>query len=247
MHDDRRVPDDWFVGFSEGLAAQFWRGAAHAMADDDTALIRALLPLPPGASVLDLPCGDGRITTRLAAAGYAATGVDISAPEIERARAAGGDARFLVGDLRALPDLGPFDAVLSWGNSFGYLTPADTARSLAAMHDRLRPGGSLLLETATVAESLLVAGVRPTSEHEFGGVHVRRRNRYRVAESRLETAYEFTAGGRVEHAEAAHHVHTSGEIVRMLQAAGFRDVELRGPDGPYELGDPRLIVRAERP
>ena len=31
------------------------------------------------------------------------------------------------GDLRALPDLGAFDAVLSWGNSFGYTDPARDA------------------------------------------------------------------------------------------------------------------------
>lgn len=246
-----RVPDDWFVGFHDGLAARFWRSAAAAMADGDAALVRELLALPPGGAVLDVPCGDGRLTVRLAAAGYAATGVDIAAPELERARAAaaaaGVVARFVVGDLRALPDLGRFDAVLSWGNSFGYLRPPDTARSLAAMHAALRPGGRLVLESATVAESLLVGGIRAESEHEFGGVRARRRNVYRASESRLETEYVLEdADGRVERTRAAHHVHTTGEVVRMLEAAGFRDVELRGADGraPYQLGDGRLIALA---
>jgi hypothetical protein len=40
-------------------------------------------------------------------------------------------------------------------------------------------------------------------------------NRYRAQESRLETDYAFEdSDGNVEHSQAAHHVHTSGEIVR---------------------------------
>ena len=68
-----RVPDEWFVGFHQGLAARFWRAAAAAMAEDDMQVVRRLLPDPP-ASVLDVPCGDGRLTTRLVAAGYAGDG-----------------------------------------------------------------------------------------------------------------------------------------------------------------------------
>jgi hypothetical protein len=48
--------------------------------------------------------------------------------------------------------VGRVDAVVSWGNSFGYLVPAETARSLAQMHAALRPGGRLVLESVTVAE-----------------------------------------------------------------------------------------------
>jgi SAM-dependent methyltransferase len=170
-----RVPDEWFVGFHQGLAARFWRAAAAAMADDDMQVVRRLLPDPP-ASVLDVPCGDGRLTTRLAAAGYAVTGVDLIASEVEYARRAaqeaGVDARFEVGDLRALPDVGRVDAIVSWGNAFGYLVPAETARSLAGMRAALRPGGRLVLESLTVAESLLAAGVKPSDEWEYGGVRL---------------------------------------------------------------------------
>ena len=246
-----RVPDDWFVGFHHGLAARFWHAAAATMADNDARLIRRLLGLAPGAAVLDVPCGHGRLTVRLAAAGYVATGVDIAAGEVELARRAAAEAaveaRFVVGDLRALPDVGPVDAVVSWGNSFGYLTPADTARSLAAMRRALRPRGRLLIESATIAESLLVGGIKPRSQREFGGVRMTSTNTYRAGESRLESDYVFEdADGVVEHGRAAHHVHTAGELVRLLEGAGFADVSLLGGDGSseYALGSPRLIAVA---
>lgn len=245
-----RVPDDWFVGFHRGLVARFWRAAGATMAERDADVVRRLLDLPPGARVLDLPCGDGRLTVRLAAAGFEALGIDIATEELERARHAAAEAgvaaTFAEGDLREPPDVGLVDAVVSWGNSFGYLMPADSARSLAAMRRALRPGGRLVLETLTVAESLLVGGIEAERELEFGGVRMTTYNRYRPAESRLETDYVFEADGRVERARGAHHVHTTGEVVRLLHGAGFGQVELLGADGttPYELGSRGLIVVA---
>ncbi len=246
-----RVPDDWFVGFHRGLAARFWRSAAASMAEEDAHLVLGLLGVPPGSRVLDLPCGDGRLTVRLARAGYVAVGIDLAVAELERARRAaaeaGVDVRFLAGDLRALPDVGPVQAIVSWGNSFGYLTPADTARSLAGMRRLLSPAGRLVLESLTVAESLLAGGVKERAVREAGGVRMTAHNHYRPSESRLESDYVFEdEKGRIERSRAAHHVHTTGEVVRMLHAAGFGETKLLGSDGttPYELGSPRLIAVA---
>jgi SAM-dependent methyltransferase len=240
------VSDEWYVGFHEGLAARFWRAAGATMAEADVKVVLGLLPAAP-AAVLDVPCGDGRLTLPLAQAGYELTGIDISAPEIEHARTKGSAARFEVGDLRDLPDVGRFDAVVSWGNSFGYTTPAETPGTLQGFHRALHPGGRLILESLTVAEAFLVGGIRAHAEYEFGGITMKGDNRYRAAESRFESEWTFTdADGHVEHASSAHHVHTTGEVVRMLRAAGFHRVELKGRDGtaPYELGDHRMIAVA---
>ena len=243
----QRVSDEWYVGFHRGLAARFWRAAAATMVEADLQVVGGLLPAPP-ASVLDVPCGDGRLTLPLARAGYAATGIDISAAEVEHARArADGAARFVAGDLRELGDVGRFDAVLSWGNSFGYLTPQATAHSLAGLRRALEPGGRLILESLTVAEAFLVGGVAERAQYAFGGVTMTATNAYRAAESRYESEYVFEdQDGNVERASAAHHVHTTGEVVRMLTAAGYTEVELRGPAGdvPFALGDHRMIAVA---
>jgi SAM-dependent methyltransferase len=243
----RRVPDEWYVGFHQGLAARFWRAAGATMAEADLKVVLGLLPAAP-AAVLDVPCGDGRLTRPLAAAGYTATGVDISRTEIEYARGmAGHEARFEPGDLRALPDVGRFDAVVSWGNSFGYLTPAETLESLRGFKRALQPEGRLILESLTVAESFLIGGINAHAEYSFGGIRMTAANRYRPEESRYESDYRFEdEHGTVERSSGAHRVHTTGEVVRLLRAAGFADVELRGPDGRsrYELGDRRMIALA---
>jgi SAM-dependent methyltransferase len=227
------------------LAARFWRIAGAMMLDGDWEVVGGLLE--GFDRVLDVPCGDGRLTALLAGAGHHALGVDISAEEIEHARRENPDLAFLVGDLRALPD-GPFDAVLSWGNSFGYMVPAESARSLAEMRRVLRDGGRLVLDSGSVAEAVLPGGVDETDEYEIGDVRASVRHRYLPSESRLESEYAFEdETGATETFRAAHHVHTTGELVRMLRGAGFSSVDLRGPDGfkPYELGDGKVVVVAE--
>lgn len=80
--------------------------------------VMRLLGLGPGASVLDVACGNGTLARRMAALGAAVTAVDFSAALIERARSRGqtsGEAiQYGVVDATdedALVALGRFDAV----------------------------------------------------------------------------------------------------------------------------------------
>ncbi len=71
----------------------------------------ALLDPRPGERILDLGCGDGVLTEKLAAFGCEVVGVDASQAQVEAARARGLDARVLDGE--ALPFEAEFDAVFS--------------------------------------------------------------------------------------------------------------------------------------
>jgi len=246
------IADEWFVGFQTGLKAKFWRAAAEPWADDDAQAIAALLDLPPGARVLDAPSGAGRIAVRLAERGLDVMGIDISEEEVQEARRVaaerGVSARFEQGDLRALPESG-FDAVLHWGNSFGYLPHDGNVEHLSSTRGALRNGGRLVLESMTVAESLL-PGFKSEIEHEAGGVTMLARHAYDVRHSRLLGDFKFTDGhGRTESGPVVHHVYTVAEVVRMLETAGLRVDELLGDPverTPYALGAPRLVAVCER-
>lgn len=96
----------------------------------------ALLAPQPGERVLDLGCGDGVLTERLAEAGCTVIGIDADAAMVAAARARGLDAR--QGDARALPFTADFDAVftnaaLHWVGAPEIVT-AGVARAL-------KPGG----------------------------------------------------------------------------------------------------------
>lgn len=83
--------------------------------DTEYALIRKLLDLQPGDSVLDVGCGTGWFTRRVATDGAQVVGLDRDAEALAfaRQRSARG-ARFVHGDASALPFAdASFDAVLS--------------------------------------------------------------------------------------------------------------------------------------
>jgi SAM-dependent methyltransferase len=117
----------------------------------ETDEIVATLGLAPGASILDAPCGHGRISNLLALDGFRVTGVDLTQLFLDRARAdaalLGVDAEYQRGDLRDLPVSGPFDAVICWFTSLGYFDDEGNKRVLDQFARVLRPGGQLLIET----------------------------------------------------------------------------------------------------
>lgn len=102
--------------------------------------------LPARASdVLDLGCGTGSLSLLAAEQGHRVTGVDASPAMVERARAklAGRDAVFLIGDAAA-PPVGEqrFDVVLV--RHVLWALP-DPGRALRHWRGLLRPGGRLVL------------------------------------------------------------------------------------------------------
>ena len=67
-------------------------------------LLYANLRPTPGASMLDVGCGTGYFTRRLAGAGLQVTGIDADAAAIRYAKSSTvADERYLTGDARALP------------------------------------------------------------------------------------------------------------------------------------------------
>ncbi|MEW1772288.1 class I SAM-dependent methyltransferase [Streptomyces sp. NPDC086777] len=108
------------------------------------ARLRAWLPERP-ADLLDLGCGTGSLSLLAAEQGHRVTGVDSSPAMVERARAklAGRDAVFLLGDATA-PPVGErlFDVVLV--RHVLWALP-DPARVLRHWRSLLRPGGRFVL------------------------------------------------------------------------------------------------------
>lgn len=124
---------------------QVWDAAAYAatgrfVADLAGDVVELLAPRP-GEAILDLGCGDGVLTERLAATGAVMTGVDASAGMVAQARARGLNVQQVSAD--AMGYAGEFDAVFS--NAALHWMP-DAKAVLAAVHRALRPGGRFVAE-----------------------------------------------------------------------------------------------------
>ena len=135
--------DDYLWFYEPLLTAERNRGEIEEIVD--------LLGVGVGSSILDAPCGHGRIANLLAVEGFDVTGVDLTDPFLERARVdaegLGVDVDYRRGDLRDLPISGPFDSVICWFTSFGYFDDDDNRTVLSEFARVLRPGGRLIIET----------------------------------------------------------------------------------------------------
>lgn len=117
--------------------------AAHArfVADLGQPVVELLAPRP-GERILDLGCGDGALTAKLAELGCRVVGVDGAPDMVRAAEARGLDARVM--DGHALTFAREFDAVFS--NAALHWMKADPDAVIAGVARTLRPGGRFVGE-----------------------------------------------------------------------------------------------------
>jgi len=128
--------------YSRLLLGSFYRGIAADIA----------AAAPNGAEVLEVGCGPGHLSNRLAGQyGLRVTGLDLDPAMIERARAnaaadpnvQGGRPSFVVGDVASLPLAdGSFDLVVSTLSMHHWAEPGHGLTEIGRV---LRPGGRALI------------------------------------------------------------------------------------------------------
>jgi trans-aconitate methyltransferase len=127
------------------MTAQNWdpkRYARNARFVSDLGMpVVALLDPQPGERILDLGCGDGALTEKLAALGCTVVGVDSSAEQVAATRARGIDAH--VADCRRIEYNREFDAVFSNAVLHWVKPPED---AIAGVARALKPGGRFVGE-----------------------------------------------------------------------------------------------------
>lgn len=100
-----------------------------------------LLAPQPGERILDLGCGDGALTMKLAQFGCRVLGVDSSPAMLEAARALKIDVQLMSGEALAFDEV--FDAVFS---NAALHWMKDQQRVIAGVWRALRPGGRFVAE-----------------------------------------------------------------------------------------------------
>jgi SAM-dependent methyltransferase len=112
-----------------GLFRGLWQEAQLGWwSEDETRAavdkVERALGLSSPAKILDVPCGDGRISIELATRGHDVTGVDLNEAFLAEAARKAGDrglsARWEQGDMRELPYESEFEVALNFWGSFGY-------------------------------------------------------------------------------------------------------------------------------
>lgn len=177
------------------------------------------LPLAPGQNILDLGCAVGDQARALAARGCSVIGLD-SNPELIAAASASSPprCRFLLGDLRHPPPLGP-PADGLW-SSFAAAYMTNLVAVLKTWAPLLRDGGWIAL---TEIDDLF--GHQPLSERTRSLLQAF------AGEARASGRYDFHMGGRLADSLAQ-----AGFTVTRTLTLPDRELSFHGPAAP-EVAD----------
>jgi 2-polyprenyl-3-methyl-5-hydroxy-6-metoxy-1,4-benzoquinol methylase len=153
MTDDREALNEEVRASWDAMAA-FWDEQMEASETWQRPLIQPaverLLALEPGERVLEIACGNGEFSRRMAELGGRVLATDFSERMLERARAHGGEVEYRLADatdgsaLLALGDPASFDAGVC---NMAIMDMVDIEPMVSALASLVRPGGRFVFST----------------------------------------------------------------------------------------------------
>jgi trans-aconitate methyltransferase len=179
------VPDkEWNTELYDGNHSFVWKYGEEVI---------ELLAPQPGERILDLGCGTGHLTSRIAASGAAIVGVDQSPAMIESARKSYPDLELVGSDATSLDFDSEFDAVFS-NATIHWIK--DQPALATVIWRALKPGGRFVAE--------------------FGGKGNLRAVRESLKRAMSKAGHQLTNGG------LGRYYPTIGQYATLLESAGFR-------------------------
>ncbi len=215
--------------------------------------ICAELALTAGAKILDLCCGPGKYAIELAHRGFTVVGIDLSENYVSIARRVaekeGQSVQFLMSDMREIPFVCQFDAVINVGTSYGFFDAEDDNKQvIKAVAKSLKPGGAFLLEMAN----------REYYSKNFGAIEWRRRKdgsvmliqrEFDYIRGRIDTTFETLSDGKsVAKWHSSWRAYTLAEVAAMLKDANLILSSVFGDwaRNEYSVDSKRMVVISKK-
>jgi 2-polyprenyl-3-methyl-5-hydroxy-6-metoxy-1,4-benzoquinol methylase len=204
----------------------------------------------PHASILDVPCGDGRISVELAAKGYEVTGIEnnenILRRAIKESHSRKLDIKYLKSDMRNFPAGRKFDAVICWFGSFGYFDDAENEKFVKEISNVLKPGGKFIVDThslETILQSFEKVGMT-----KVGDTVVIEDRMFDFENSRIAAEWTFIKDGTTHKASSSIRIYSYKELIELLKRNGFGNIKAYGSldKKPFVYGHQRLYLIAEK-
>ncbi len=221
--------------------ADDWASRRYEIIDRHVEWIVGHLP-QNHARILDLGCGPGFYTQRLAELGFSCTGVDFSPASIEYARKQADDAglriSYVLEDIRRFQTSQKFDGVMLTFGEFNVFSENDAITILRNAAACLRDDGFLLFETQTF-EAIKEAGQTPPGwqaleRSVFSDVpHLWLDENFWDEQAAAATTRYFivdAANAGVREYASSTKAYTDVEYKNMLQDAGFTTMERLSSD-----------------
>jgi SAM-dependent methyltransferase len=243
------VTAEWFSAFFAGLWLDVQRSFWPAEGSESHArLLERVLELRPGSRVIDVPCGNGRLTVALARRGHVMTGVDFTPVFLAEARASAGDLpiTFIERDMRQLDGLVGFDAAFNYWGSFGYFDDAGDEAVAAGVCRALAPGGRFAIDVNLI--ETLMPIFQAKGWFQVGDITVLEDRAFDFATSRIESDWTFIRAAAEQRRHTSTRLYSAHELAELLRRAGFTSVRFLDGAGeaPLTVASRRALVVATK-
>lgn len=220
--------------------------------EEEVEFVTQVLKLRKNSYILDLCCGQGRHSVRLAKKGFFVVGLDYSEELLKLASKHDTKSNiwFVKGDMRKIPfNVNTFDAVINLFTSFGFFDDDENLHTLKSISSVLKPKGKLILDYWNPYFAVQLDGTR---------------NWWWINDSLLslaEVRYDFSLGRlhdirtiinikdfSIKEAVRDLRFYTLPEIDKMLEQAGMRIISVYGDidEREYNGETRRLITLSEK-
>ncbi len=245
----RTIDKRWYADAFGALYPIVYAHRTIASAQPEAHFACKQLHLTPQDSVLDLCCGNGRHMAHLYPRVAQLTGLDYSPHLLQYAREnIGTHARLLRGDMRHLPFVQSFDAIVNFFTSFGYfMEDEDNYAVLHGIVRALRPGGRFFMDFLNAQQ--VQHTLTPHSEREQAEYRIIEDRWIDVEKQRVNKKTIVEKNGRsiAETGESVR-LYTADTLIQILEQAGLA---IDGLFGDYEgnavgATRPRVLIVGHR-
>jgi SAM-dependent methyltransferase len=235
--------DDYLYFYSEVLDDQ--------RTEEEVSALASLLELDAPKKILDLACGFGRHTNRLAGLGHTMTGVDLTPGFLEIARKDAIQRKVAVnyqqGDMRSITFENEFDRVMLLFTAFGYFSDEENLKVLIHAGKTLKPSGLLIFDTPN--RDILIKELRPYFVMEKEGNLMIDRTSFDSMQGRLYNKRIVIRNGIRKDKPFFTRLYTAQEIMALIIQAGLELEHIYGGwDGSeFSSASHRMVVIARKP
>lgn len=210
--------------------------------------------------ILDLGCGPGLYTSRLAKLGHECVGVDFSPASIEYARELAQKEHlhcsYQLQDIRKAEFGSDYDLAMFIFGEFNVFTPEDARQILIKSRAALRPGGALLMEAHTF-NAVKEIGLHPSSWYSANSglfsdrSHLYLQENFWEEEQSVTTQRYFIVDaqtGQVTRYASSMQAYKQEQYLGILKGCGFQDIafhpSLMGEVDPSQSA--LIVIRARK-
>ncbi len=220
----------WEEVFDESYGKHFLE-PFEEKAEEEVDFIVDILGLPENAKILDLCCGLGRHSLRLAKKGYNVTGVDFSQRYLEiakeRAKKKVINVDFIQGDMKTLTFREEFDAVINMFTSFGYFErDEENLMVLKGVSNALKQGGKFLIDV--INRDWIIRHFRERDWREIKGGFLLENRKFDIARSINYAKWTVIHNGKRIEKNISLRLYSFHELKSMLESVGLSVMDTYG-------------------